>query len=128
MRARADIEVDPPGVVNAIAITFRADLHGGISHTLDPWSSPASSWATSVWVLPDPVEVGPGCCLRVGYHRRDPGVPDGVTCEVVDVGAVHACRIGIARTGTLVHNRIVLAHRDGRRPWEWYVDARDAGR
>ena len=88
MRARADIEVDPPGVVNAIAITFRADLHRRISHTLDPWASPASSWATSVWVLPDPVEVEPGGCLRVSYHRRDPGVPDGVTCEVVVVGAV----------------------------------------
>ena len=82
VRARADLVVAPPGAVNAIAITFRADLYDGISHTLDPWSWPASSWATSVWVLPDLVEVGPGCCLRVGYHRRVPGVPDGVTCEV----------------------------------------------
>ena len=94
VRARADIEVDPPGIVNAIAITFRADLHDGISHTLDPWSFPASSWATSVWVLPDPLEVGPGCCLRVCYHRRVPGVPDGVTCEVVAVGALASAEWG----------------------------------
>jgi precorrin-6B methylase 2 len=85
IRTRADIDVDPPGDVNAIAITFRADLHDGISHILDPWTWPASSWATSVWVLAEPVEVGPGRCLRVGYHRRDPGLPDGVTCEVVDM-------------------------------------------
>ena len=39
-----------------------------------------------------------------------------------------ACRIGIVGTGTRVHNRIPLAHTDWRRPWEWYVDGRDAGR
>ena len=107
VRACADLVVAPPGAVNAIAITFRADLHEGISHTLDPWSWPASSWATSVWVLPDPVEVGPGCRLRVGYHRRVAGVPDGVTCEVVErgTGRPAACRIGIVGTVTLVHNR-----------------------
>ena len=48
-----------PGAVNAVAVTFRADLHGDIAHTLDPWTWPTSSWATSVWVLPDPLCVGP---------------------------------------------------------------------
>ena len=70
VRGSADLVVDPPGYVNAIALTFRAELYEGISHTLDPWTWPASSWATSVWVLPDPVEVRAGCVLRVHYHRR----------------------------------------------------------
>ena len=81
--ACAELVVDPPGPVNAIAVTFRADLYGSISHTLDPWSWPASSWATSVWVLPEPVQVGRGSVLRAHYHRRVPGTPDGLTCEVV---------------------------------------------
>jgi len=68
--------------VNAIALTFRADLYGGIAHTLDPWTWPASSWATSVWVLPDKMEVSAGSVLRVHYHRRIPGEPDGLTCEI----------------------------------------------
>ena len=59
VRGVADLVVDPPGAVNAVAVTFRAELYGAIAHTLDPWTWPASSWATSVWVLPEPVEVGP---------------------------------------------------------------------
>ena len=73
--------VEPPGQVNGIALTFRAELYEGISHTLDPWTWPASSWATSVWVLSDPIEVSVGSVLRVDYHRRVPGVPDGLTYE-----------------------------------------------
>ena len=79
----ADLIVEPPGRVNGIALTFRAELVEGISHTLDPWTWPASSWATSVWVLPDPVDVAEGSVLRVHYHRRVPGTPDGLTCEVL---------------------------------------------
>ena len=82
--AAADLVVDPPGAVNAVAVTFRADLHGAIAHTLDPWTSPESSWATSVWVLPDPLHVGPGAALRVHYSRRVDGTRDGLTCELVD--------------------------------------------
>ena len=77
MSATADLVVDLPGQVNAIAVTFRAGLHEAIAHTLDPWRWPASSWATSVWVLPDPVEVGPRSVLRVHYHRRVPGSQTG---------------------------------------------------
>lgn len=84
VRASTDVVVDPPGQVNAIALTFRAELHGGISHTVDPWRWPASSWATSVWVLTDPIEVSAGSVLRVNYHRRVPQAPDGITYEVVD--------------------------------------------
>ena len=75
VRACADLVVDQPGPVNAVAVTFRADLHEGISHTVDPWRWPASSWATSVWVLPEPVEVGPGrCCgCTTTAVSREPG-------------------------------------------------------
>ena len=79
-----DLVVDPPGPVNAVAVTFRARLHDGIAHVLDPWRWPSSSWATSVWVLPEPVEVGPKSALRACYHRRVGGKPDGLTVEVVD--------------------------------------------
>ena len=85
--ASADLFVEPPGQVNAIALTFRAELYGGIAHTLDPWTWPASSWATSVWVLPDQTEVGAGLVLRVYYHRRVSGAADGLTYEVWHSGA-----------------------------------------
>jgi precorrin-6B methylase 2 len=84
--AVADLVVDPPGPVNAVAVTFRARLHDGIAHTLDPWTWPSSSWATSVWVLSEPVDVGPRSALRASYHRRIAGKPDGLTVEVVDRG------------------------------------------
>ncbi len=83
--ASADLVLDEPGSVNAVAVTFRASLHGSIEHTLDPWTWPTSSWATSVWVLPDPVDLVAGEVLRVHYHRRSPGPPDGLTCEVVEL-------------------------------------------
>ena len=81
--ASADLVVEHPGIVNAVALTFRAGLFDGLAHTMDPWTWPASSWATSVWVLPDPLEVDEGCVLRAHYHRRVLGTPDGLTCEVV---------------------------------------------
>jgi hypothetical protein len=87
VRASADLVVDPPGPVNAVAVTFRAHLHPGITHTLDPWTWPSSSWATSVWMLPEPVDVGPKSALRTYYHRRVAGKPDGLTVEVIDRGA-----------------------------------------
>jgi precorrin-6B methylase 2 len=87
VRARADLVVAPPGPVNAVSVTFRARLHDGITHTLDPWKWPSSSWATSVWALPEPADVGPESALRAHYHRRVPGKPDGLTVEVVDRGA-----------------------------------------
>jgi protein arginine N-methyltransferase 1 len=87
VRACTDLAVDPPGQVNAVAVTFRACLHDGVAHTLDPWTWPSSSWATSVWVLPEPADVGPGSTLRAHYHRRVAGKPDGLTVELVDRGA-----------------------------------------
>jgi precorrin-6B methylase 2 len=81
--AEADLVVDSSGAVNAVAVTFRAHLHGSITHTLSPWTWPMSSWATSVWVLPDTLVVQPRAVLRVRYTRRVDGVPDGLMCEAV---------------------------------------------
>ena len=81
--ASADLVVDEPGTVNAVAVTFRADLDAAISHTLDPWAHPASSWATSVWVLPEPLSTTPDDRLRVRYRRRVAGIPDGLTCTLI---------------------------------------------
>jgi len=82
--ACVDLRVDAPGLVNAVAVTFRADLHERVVHTLDPWRWPPSSWATSVWVLSEPAELSAGQRLRVHYCRRVAGRTDGLTCEVVD--------------------------------------------
>jgi len=78
----AELAVAPDLSVNAIAVTFRAHLHGRIVHTLDPWRWSSSSWATSVWVLPDAVCVESGDRLGVRYTRRAPGRADGLTCGV----------------------------------------------
>jgi precorrin-6B methylase 2 len=81
----AAAELVVTGPVNAVAVTFRAHLHDSVVHTLDPWRWPSSSWATSVWVLPDAVQVGPRDTLRVRYTRRVPGRADGLTCDVSPV-------------------------------------------
>jgi len=81
--ATVDLGVDAGTGVDAVAMTFRADLHGLVAHAVDPWRWPASSWATSVWMLPEPVDVGPGSALRVRYSRRAHGIPDGIGYEVV---------------------------------------------
>jgi precorrin-6B methylase 2 len=83
--ASAELRVAPAASVNAIAVTFRAQLHGSIVHALDPWRWASSSWATSVWVLPDAVRVGPRDTLRVRYSRRVPGRADGLTCDASPV-------------------------------------------
>jgi SAM-dependent methyltransferase len=83
--ASAELAVAAATCVNAVAITFRAHLYGRIVHTLDPWRWPSSSWATSVWVLPDAVWIGPGEKLHVRYSRRVPDRADGLTCEVSPV-------------------------------------------
>jgi len=80
--ASAELPVELPGLVNAVAVTFRAHLHRSIVHTLDPWTWPSSSWAVSVWVLTDPVRVGACETLHVRYTRRVPDRADGLTCQV----------------------------------------------
>jgi len=82
VEASAALRVDPPGTVNAVAVTFRADLFGEIEHTLDPWRWPQSSWATSVWVFPEPVMVGDDEELAISYRHHVSRSTDGLTCEV----------------------------------------------
>jgi precorrin-6B methylase 2 len=79
--ACAELAVAPTALVNAVAVTFRAHLYGDVVHTVDPWTWPSSSWASSVWVLPDSVRVGAGDRLEVTYSRRVPGRADGLTCR-----------------------------------------------
>lgn len=76
--ATADLVADEP--FNAVAMTFRADLSGPVSHTFDPWEWPTSSWATSVWILPQPTQ---NPSVRVTYRRRVPGYPDGLDCRAI---------------------------------------------
>jgi precorrin-6B methylase 2 len=83
--AFADLAVAHGTSVNAIAVTFQAHLYSSVVHVLDPWRWPSSSWATSLWVLPDVVRVGPGDVLRVRYSRRVPGRADGLTCDASPV-------------------------------------------
>lgn len=80
--ATAELELDEPGEVNAVAVTFRADLFGEIEHTLDPWTWPLSSWATAVWVFPESVHVADGELLRVVYRHHVPEHADGLTYEL----------------------------------------------
>ena len=86
-RATVDVSarlvVDDDREVNAVAVTFRAGLHEDLTHTLDPWRWPISSWATSVWVLPELVQIGRDEVLRVDYRRRVQGAPDGLSCHVI---------------------------------------------
>ena len=86
VHASADLVLDEPGTVNAVSVTFRAALFGEIDHVLDPWTWPTSSWATSVWVLPDPLVVSAGAVLRVRYTRRARDAPDGLTCKIARIG------------------------------------------
>ena len=82
----AELHAHPAGAVNAVGLTFVAHLHDDLTHTLDPWTWPSSSWGASVWVLPEPVALGPGTALRVRYCRRVAGRPDGLSCGVVPDG------------------------------------------
>jgi hypothetical protein len=106
LEAQADVVVDPPGRVNAIAVTFEATLFERFAHTMDPWRWPASSWGTSVWVLPDEIVVDRDAVLRVTYRRRVSGSADGLTCRVIpsedhsEGDIQQGCRIGMARNTT----------------------------
>ena len=100
--AVVELPVEPRAWVNAVAVTFRAHLHGSIVHTLDPWTWPSSSWATSVWVLPDAVQVGAHDALRVRYTRRVPGRADGLTCRASSaVGEDEVVRQGQSSSGRI---------------------------
>jgi hypothetical protein len=90
LSASADLRVHRDRAVNAVAVTFRAALYGLISHTLDPWRWPSSSWATSVWVFSETFDVEPESVLRVRYSRRVSGEPDRLSYEVVQAAPARA--------------------------------------
>lgn len=83
VRAQAELVVEEAGTVDAILVTFSAQLHDGIELVGEPRPLEASSWSSSVWFLPDPIEAPTGTRLRVEYRRRIPGQPDGLTCEAI---------------------------------------------
>jgi protein arginine N-methyltransferase 1 len=86
--AEAALPVDGRTEVNAVAVTFRATLVDDVVHAMDPWRWPTSSWAVSVWVLPEPVTMPAGSTLTVRYMRRVPESPDGLTVEPRPLGIV----------------------------------------
>ena len=80
--ASTDVLVEEPGTIDAILLTFRANLHDGIGFVHEPQAGGFSSWAFSVWFLPEPIEARAGTRLQVGYRRLVTGSPDGLTCEM----------------------------------------------
>ena len=76
VRACADLVVDEQGPVKPSPSRSRRPLRA-IEHTLDPWTWPTSSWATSVWVLPDPLQFGPRPSCGMRYYRRAHGARNG---------------------------------------------------
>ena len=81
MDATAELTIPGGGALNAVAVTFRAELHGSVVHELDPWTWPASSWATAVWFLPGSIQLDAESNLRVHYRRPAYGTPE-LTCDV----------------------------------------------
>ena len=81
VHARSELVVEEHGTVDAILLTFRAELHDGIEFLHEPQADRFSSWAFSVWFLPEPIEARAGTRLHVEYRRRVSGRPDGLGCE-----------------------------------------------
>lgn len=81
LEAVADVTIDRPGVVDAILLTFSAELSDGVVLEGPPWSDAPSSWDTSVWFLPDALPVDAGVRLRVSYRFGVPGSVDGLSCR-----------------------------------------------
>jgi hypothetical protein len=80
VHASAELAITEKGSADAVLVTFRADLADGIEFVQEPRADEFSSWASSVWNLPEPIEVEPGSALRVEYRRHVPGVADGLSC------------------------------------------------
>jgi hypothetical protein len=103
VRASMDVEVTHRTEVNALALTFQAGLHGQLTHTLDPWRWPVSSWATSVWALSQPVQVDRCEALQVEYRHRVSGLSDGLFAQITSRNdarqAARASGAGITQAG-----------------------------
>ena len=131
VRASADLVVDAPGAVNAVAVTFRAALYGTIEHTLDPWTWPTSSWATSVWVLPRPARSRAGGSAA----RALPPAVAGTARRAHVRGRRAELRLSSAESGlrrcASSPGAVLLEPcdtlREERLTWEWCVVGRAAG-
>jgi precorrin-6B methylase 2 len=75
-----ELEIERAGRVDAVLVTFSADLYDGISLIHRPRAGEFSSWDASVWFLPDGLDARPGDRLHVGYGYGVPGAADGIDC------------------------------------------------
>jgi predicted RNA methylase len=80
VNAQAELVVQGDGSIDAVLLTFRAELYDQIEYVHEPRLDELSCWASSVWFLPKPIEARAGARLRVEYRRRVPGRPDGLVC------------------------------------------------
>jgi precorrin-6B methylase 2 len=81
VRAGTRIVADRSGVVDAVLVTFSAELYDGIELVKRPQRSEHSSWDCSLWFLADAIEVAPGTVLAVEYRFGVPGEADGLSCQ-----------------------------------------------
>jgi hypothetical protein len=79
--AEVRLRVSHSGVVDAILVSFGADLGPDQRFVHVPRRGETSSWDASVWFLPDGLAVEAGGSLQIGYRFCVPGRPDGLTCE-----------------------------------------------
>ncbi len=86
VRASADLAVDEPGTVNAVAVTFRAALHGRSSTRSIPGRGRPRAGPPPCGCSRSRSRLGEGSALRVRYTRRARDAPDGLTCEIIQMG------------------------------------------
>jgi precorrin-6B methylase 2 len=82
VEAEAAVDIDRAGTLDALILTFAAQLTDEIVLPGPPWAGEPSSWDTSVWVLPEAMAVEQGDVLEVRYRFGKPGTVDGVSCEL----------------------------------------------
>jgi precorrin-6B methylase 2 len=83
VEARAELTIEHGGSVDAILVTFMAELTDEIHLVGEPRRDESSSWDSSVWFLPEAIEVTEGSRLRVEYRFGVVGAPDGLRCELM---------------------------------------------
>jgi 16S rRNA G966 N2-methylase RsmD len=82
VEAEAEVDIDRPGTVDAVILTFTAHLAEGIALPGPPWADEPSSWDASLWVLPEAIAVEPGTVLQATYRFGKPGSVDGLSCTL----------------------------------------------
>ena len=82
VEAETEVDIDQPGTVDAVILTFTAHLTDDVSLPGPPWPDEPSSWDAFVWVLPEAILVEPGDVLDVAYRFGKPGSVDGLSCSL----------------------------------------------